>query len=468
MLRSTILLIIGVALSAPATAAAQTELKLDLSRSGSSPTVTSQTGADLSRAISLKPSESFVVEMSCTAPVKCGEVNLRLRSDERPRGEAPTALTRSDTAARGEFTPDLFADRTNLELEVVEGSAVVSTISLVVVAAANGPERRNTGGTAASESSPLSRLVAYDCSIELNAARESLGAATYRERENTAHFLVAANGNVWHRPAINLVDENDMVEVWVVAHPALIPALKVRRTSAFRVPGVLSIVGQDATVPDAFGRKSAAPGAAREKCADIKLRISDFQPGRGEITLSAVTDKGDVSTGSVELGVNTLYAGAFALGAIRTELRDPTFGLVTNGTASVISEVQDSGLRTLYTLTYTPFLWGRRDLEKEPPLLDLRRLNPMFGIVLSDIQNNAVLGLSYDLVSAVYLSGGVHFGRVLRLNPDAGYAVGDAFTGTSAEIPTTREWRQRPFLGVALDLRAASQFVTKAVGSGTK
>ena len=299
----------------------------------------------------------------------------------------------------------------------------------------------------------LGDLLTADCRRELRPWQDSL---TYSAAGDWARFVVTPVGNVVFRPG-DEVDENDRVQVVVVGDARLVPRLKVTRLSAFRAPGSFAILGADQELP--FELKSAAG------CAATGVLLSDFQPGQGQVQIATINDDGSQTTiGSFDFGVHTLYAGAFSLGAIRTELKDPTFGVATVGPDTVLTRTEDGTPRVLYVLSYTPFLWGQRDVQKPVPFIE--HVNPMVGVVLNDIADNALLGLSIDLMNSLYLQVGAHAGRVTRLDPRGGVRLGDPFTQPESEIPTVTEWGVDWFIGASLDLRAAVQLLRTATTGG--
>ena len=169
-------------------------------------------------------------------------------------------------------------------------------------------------------------------------------------------------------------------------------------------------------------------------------------------------------TGSFEFAVNPLYTGAFTLGAMRTNLVDPTFGLVWNGKDSVVTARTGGGYRILYTLTYTPFIWGRRDLEVAPHNL-LSRFYPSVGVVLNNVTKNAVIGLSFDMGSAFFITAGLHAGLVSQLDASSGVTLGSKFLSPSTAIPTQTQWGTSFFFGGSIDLRAAVNLLKIAAGT---
>lgn len=299
----------------------------------------------------------------------------------------------------------------------------------------------------------LGELLTADCRRELRPWQDSL---TYSAAGDWARFVVTPVGNVIFRPG-DEVDENDRVQVVVVGDARLVPRLKVTRQSAFRAPGSFAILGADQELP--FELKSAAG------CAATGVLLSDFQPGQGQVQIATINDDGSqTAIGGFDFGVHTLYAGAFSLGAIRTELKDPTFGVAAVGPDTVLTQTEDGTPRVLYVLSYTPFLWGQRDVQKPVPFIE--HVNPMVGVVLNDIADNALLGLSIDLMNSLYLQVGAHAGRVTRLDPRGGVRLGDRFTQPASEIPTVTEWGVDWFIGASLDLRAAVQLLRTAATGG--
>jgi hypothetical protein len=277
---------------------------------------------------------------------------------------------------------------------------------------------------------------------------EPKSVAAYDAENNIAQFVVSPLANVLDRP-VESIDEDDLVRVIVWGDPDVLPHLRVRRTSPFRSPGGIRIVGAGADI-EMFRRLSAQP---EKPCAELVVELGDFEPGRGVVEISVIGANEEQTLGSFELGVAPLYTGAFSFGAVWTRLADPTFGLVFNGTDSIITQTDDAGdFRIKYAMFYTPFIFGPRDIRKRG-----LNVNPTVGIVLDDVSDNILLGASVDVLSAAYLTAGVHAGRVRRIDDESGLEVGDPFDGTTSQIPVQSRWRTDFFLGASIDLRAAVQ-----------
>jgi hypothetical protein len=261
----------------------------------------------------------------------------------------------------------------------------------------------------------------------------------------------------------------------VVSGPKqLLPRLTVERSSAFGVSSGIRILGEEVRVKALPGIRRQAEGTPPE-CGTRTVTLHNFAPGRGEVGISLRTDKSEEQLGKFEFAVNPLYSGAFSFGISRSALADPTFGLVFNGTDSIITESENStrddddpteeqGLlerqRILYGVFYTHF-FTKRDIEKSPLIF-----GPTVGFALNDIDDNVFVGGSLLVQGSLSLMAGLHMGKVTRLDPESGLEVGSAFDGASGEIPTERRWRGDLYLGIALDLRAAARFLQTAFGAG--
>ncbi len=421
------------------------------------------TGLSTGNSIALTGSNTQL-EVTCGG-VDCAALRLRITSEG---GTSPVAKGASTaTGARYTLNASMLRGRSSGTMVISSGSAELGRVPVTGSAAtpAGGTQPLTAPAVAAAGDTiptvvipgadvTLGELLTTNCRTEL---LRYDGAETYVESRNWAQFVVTPAGSVVYRPG-DRVDENDRVRVVVVGDARLVPQLAVKRQSAFRTPGALNIVGQGSTLPFDF---KAATG-----CDSTAFVLGDFAPGQGQVQISVINaDGSQTPVGSFDFGVHTLYSGVFALGAFRTELRDPTFGVTRSGGDTVLTQTGDGTPRVLYALTYTPFVWGRRDIEKESPWY--QHLNPMVGVVLSDIRNNAVLGVSADLVNSIYLQAGVHAGRVSRLDPRSGLRLGDEFTRPADEIPTVTEWDADWFMGASLDLRAAVELLRTALtGSG--
>lgn len=275
-------------------------------------------------------------------------------------------------------------------------------------------------------------------------------------------FLVNQLGNVLKRSSRDIT-ERDQVFVRLFVSKDLAPFIKIRRQTDFRAIGAINIVGADASVP-----RQAAQAPSSQQCAEVDAYVSDFAGGKpGAVEILINTGTAEAVIGSFDFAVAPLYTGAFALGPIYTWLQDPAFGVVTSATGeSIISVTHDDAHRVLYALTYTPFIWGRRNIEEDLGVLNIKHFNPLIGIVLNDISNNAIIGASYDLFyGSVYITAGVHAGRVHEIDPHANLAIGQAVDAPDFVVPTRTLWKTQGFVGLTFDLRAALSLFKTASSS---
>lgn len=284
----------------------------------------------------------------------------------------------------------------------------------------------------------------------------------YVEDGDIARFDVTPTGRVERRPGVRQVDEDDVVVVRVHGPIPLLKQLRVERASAFRDPGGIRVLGEEIVIP-ATARdvvEQAAGVKPEPKCGVDGFTLTDFASGEGEVSIEARTDQGSEKVGEFSFAVNPLYDGSFSLGFIWTDLEDPRFGVVFNGRDSVVSEVKDPSdeLRGDYAFFYTPF-WPARDVEK-----DQVRLSPTIGVLLEDTLENFLAGGAIDYRASLYLIGGVHFGRVQRLDERSELAPGDPFPGPETDIPVVKEWDAGLFFGVSLDLRVVGKILKSAFG----
>jgi hypothetical protein len=249
-----------------------------------------------------------------------------------------------------------------------------------------------------------------------------------------------------------------------MADSRLAPLLRIRRKSALRTPGVLRTVGEDVKI-------TIPPQQAAEPCRAVKGEFRDLAPGTAEFEILVQTGSDQTQVGSFDMVVDALYSGLLSFGPIRSDVVDHKFTLAPapSGTGKIIVASENGDRETLYTVFYTPFIWGKRDIEKPIPRnFWYHHVNPALGITINNFSDNALAGITIDW-GIIVLSAGVHFSRVNVLNPKSGLAEGSPFTGAENEIPTQKRWKQGKFLGVSLDLRAAAQLlgsVTRGAAGG--
>ena len=161
--------------------------------------------------------------------------------------------------------------------------------------------------------------------------------------------------------------------------------------------------------------------------------------------------------GSFDFPVNPLYSGMFSFGFIKSDLVDPDYKIVNDGTNDLVSLGDESDHDYLHALMYTPFIWGKRDLEKPVPWFSkdvYKHINPTIGISLQDTDEHVFAGISVDFPMGVLFTYGRHYGKVSTLTSTSGLSVGDTFTGT---LPTSTSWESEEFFALSFDLNVVKK-----------
>lgn len=335
----------------------------------------------------------------------------------------------------------------SISIKLVLGTVAVTPTLQVNAAAAPSRGGQTQPDTTTDPEPSTSQLIRYKCSVtELPAV-------------DGPYFVVWPDGTPVLMPASPPRDDQ-RITIFVQGDSVLVTErLSVRRASATRTLMLRNVFGGGAALPDVAG--ITRQGKETRPCAYRMFTLGDFAPGTGRFEIIAHDDKEPI-TSSVEFVVAATYTGALGFAMIRTEVVNPTFGKTFNGTDTVATLVDDDRPRILYALTYTPFVTGSRTMLPGEGGL---RLSPMIGIVLNDVPNNALAGVGIDWSGYLHVDVGVHAGRVRRLDPRAGAALGDPFENRSAEVPTVRGWQFRPFVGVGIDIQSATALLQTALGT---
>jgi hypothetical protein len=280
----------------------------------------------------------------------------------------------------------------------------------------------------------------------------------YDEKGNLGEVVVNPLGTVLASNLDTLFDEDDSLIVHIVADKRLLPLLTAARTSAFRDTTAVQIVGGGQQAPLLTRQAGLVPD-----CGEQKFLLSDFAPGEGQVQISALQGTQLTPLGSFDFNVNPLYTGMLTLGAARTDLVNAGFKIATVNGQTVIAAGEEGDQDLIYTLFYTPFVWGKRDLQKRVPWY--KHLNPTIGVAPDDITDNAFIGVNADLPAGISLTFGRHFRQIEVL--DQGLNIGSPFSGTADQLPTAQEWKDGNFWAVSIDLRVMVQVLAAAVGGGT-
>jgi hypothetical protein len=404
------------------------------------------TSSDLQTGkVNMITSAQATVQVLCDTGVVCTGIGLQLENN----GAVTTKLTGTPISGGMSFTvPASAVASTGQSLVVTDDGDSIATFLVGTVP--------GTGGTttSASTTSPASTTSAGSVSLAdlLTVSCPGQYTARYDEKGNHAQIVVTPLGQVL-ASAVQTFDENDDLEVTVVGDSSLLPLLLVQRTSAIRDRTVVNVVG---------GNVTSIP-LIRQACGSRTFLLSDFAPGEATVQISVLQGTTPTQVGGFNFIVDPLYTGMFTLGAAQSNLVDPAYKLASNGTETVIAAGNTGNHDLLYTLFYTPFVWGKRDLQKSVPWY--QHLNPSLGVVPGDVSDNALIGVSADLPAGIVITVGEHFGRITTLPSSTGLTVGSPFTGTADQLPTAQSWENDTFFAVTVDLRVMVQFLKLAIGS---
>lgn len=365
--------------------------------------------------------------IACGGGVDCSTVNAVFRSQA-------VVLTNVDAQTKRGTIPSAQILKQASGVIIRSGNKRITSVRLQNTAAPNG---NAAGGNRAGQSNVCTLVIPE----------------TYLQDEDVAHFVVTPGGSILQYPD-QPVDEDDIVNVHVVGDRAIVENIEAARTSATRQTGTLSIAGEGQEIDF-----QAAEDRVLD-CVERTFTLGDFAAGEATVEMYTIVEGTKTTLGSFRFNVNKLYHGILSFGPARTRTVDTDFQLVKQGDKNVIVPTAE-GDDIVQAIYYTHYAWGRRDLEKKTSHW-YHHINPTVGFSVADTTDHALAGVSIDL-GFFLINGGVHYGRVTTLSPTSGLEPGSPFTGTKEEIPRTDRWKSSGFIGVSVDLRAASALL-KALG----
>jgi len=434
---------------------------LGLAACASAATITIGMNGDKPRVAAVGPVDTKLQleesDKEISLDLKNGLTCANVKADMLPQGTMGKSPLEVATSSEGCVLKlsDAALGVPSFSIQIAVNGKVASTKIVVARGKQEAPPRPNAGtGTDTAGEFSLATLLQRSCPMTFAIPNDLA-------KQDRAIFYVTPLGTVLQRSP-DPIDENDVVEVHIWVDPRLKPLLRVKRTSAIRTLGSISIVGQDIKVKSLPGLTREGTGEEQPPCEELVVSLGDFAPGRAEVTISAFVDSKDIPLGSFDFVVGRLYHGTFSFGPVLTWNTEREFTLESRNDSTFIGQNDPKDPEVLWTIFYSAYLSGRRDLEKPPHNLR-EAVSLSLGVVPDDFSNHVLVGLSVDWRTFVFSVGG-HWRRQSELEPTSGLAVGDPFTGT--EIPTHRRpWTGDVYVGATLDLRAAAAFLTAAFGS---
>lgn len=212
-----------------------------------------------------------------------------------------------------------------------------------------------------------------------------------------------------------------------------------------------------------------------------KIAYRDFGPNQcfdAQVTMTVKKQDGSAYAGPLSVKQYRRYRGTFQIGAVWTEFADDGFDLTDFGSGNQIRALSDDsrgpeyvGSLVIYGIPYyvkglfgdnknrrgIPYNYAGRDIVNEDSWKDRLGLALSFG--LSDPDETLGVGLSFELVSGVNLTGTYLYQRISELD---GVAVGDDFSGTKDQIPTRKTWEEDFVIGLSIDGRYLTKFFSSS------
>ena len=410
--------------------------RIDLALAGT-PEAPTLVGTDLNGgANAFNAGKGLQVVVACAEPFDCRKLTSTTDQAVSSNASANTVL----------FVVPSTAEGTKITLPLVyDGHAVLPSLSLV----------STVGGSAATKTTPPPRP-------PLAVRVRDKGCANSIMVADPNAYVLWADGTPIAAPITSPV-EGMAIRFYVLGEQSVLSHLSVKRKSALRIVTISNVAGGGTPLPPKTDFNPQ--GRQLITCGVDTTTIGDFASGDAQIEISALDDDGTTHVeNTFDFNVHALYTGAYALAAISTNVANPSFGKAFNGTDTVVTATDDGRHRVLYAMTYTPFVWGRRDITR-PTARWWEALNPMVGVVLNDIPNNAIIGVSYDVGNLLYATGGLHAARVSTLDQTAGAVLGQPYENRAATVPTVKRWEYGWFGGASIDLQGAVGLLKAALGA---
>ena len=408
--------------------------------------------------------DGAALTINCSAADVCKDVRIFTEVDGTPISELKGATDASATSRVYTLSTKDITAGANVGAFYQKTLLASFTLQPGAVATTTAGQPASTSGAnleavvAASNPMPL-----FECPSQVQ--------ATYSEPEDVGEAKANATiytdvlGNVLAKPSRYSFDENDSLRVYVIGDKDLLQRLKVERTSDFRDLTRVRILGEGVETPEIKQRQAQGEGIT---CAMRSFELENFTAGKGVVTISRVKGESVAAISTFDLNVAPLYSGMFTLGAFRTDLVDSKYKLVAKGSDQVIAPENTSNKDTRYSIFYTPFVWGRRDLEKPFVWSNwYQHINPTVGFVLDDVSDNFLAGVSIDLPRGVVITVGKHYGKVTKLSKESGLSAGSVFTGAADTIPTSESWQSDNFVAVSFDIGVMAKLIKSAFTTTT-
>jgi len=291
---------------------------------------------------------------------------------------------------------------------------------------------------------------------------------TYNRTQNIIKLYFDESGFPYRGNIPTDIDDNDVIEIYLVAPKDDIPQLSVTVTGSFASDD-FSIQGAGALgdLRNLLGTIQGTGDAPSELTVVPAGTYGPFTPP--SITIAINKDGKELRSYSTKINKTYLASLRLAVGQSTIRFNEYDVKPFAGSTVPQIKNVSSDNGELRYYLTVVFYgwqlgsldFWNGRDLNETPPLL--ARINPYVGVGLKDVGEEFLIGLSLELARGLDFIWGMHAARTEQLN--GGFSEGDTFTDTASELPTKEDWEFDPrFLGVSVDLRVATQVLGTLFG----
>lgn len=185
------------------------------------------------------------------------------------------------------------------------------------------------------------------------------------------------------------------------------------------------------------------------------------QGDKASVDVSVIQRDGSTAKATTKLVLYGLTNGTVQLGVLSSRLGDTSYGLVSSGDHTVITDKspQTRGPQYVATVVVQAFpkqvesllpkhaAYYGRDMLHDNEWDD--KVGLVFAFGIKDPTKRFGLGLSYELASGINVIG-VH--EWVNRSVLDGAKVGDTFAGAAADIPTRNEWARGWAIGLTFDM----------------
>jgi hypothetical protein len=180
-----------------------------------------------------------------------------------------------------------------------------------------------------------------------------------------------------------------------------------------------------------------------------------------------------VARGQFVLEQYKRYRATLQLGILFSRLNNEQYGLMSKQGKNIIYSKGPDGRAPQYNLSVIIYgiphyigslfsskhLYNGRDILHDRSFFD--RIGAVVGTGLKNRMGRFVIGFSFEVIYGVNLMGVWEFARLNELAGDLN--LGDAFTGTEAEIPLNSRWRSKFVVGISFDFRYISRIMNTGI-----